>query len=74
VLGGEHAQGALDHVAEGVGDEGVGPLLVERELDPAARRRSQVDRLRVVADGALESRAVEDVPIMWEALQMLGPA
>jgi len=41
----QDARGALDHVAEGVGDEGVVALLVERELHPAALREL-IDRIR----------------------------
>ena len=54
--------------------ERVPALLGERELDPAALRRREVDRLRVVADRALDDGQSNTVPITWKALQMLGPA
>src|ERR687897_504691 len=53
---GQDAEGTLDHVAERVRHEGVGPLLVEGELDPAALARREVHGLRVVADRALDHR------------------
>jgi hypothetical protein len=45
VLRPEEAHGALGGVGEVVGDEGVGPLLVEAELRDGALRRRQVQRL-----------------------------
>ena len=58
-LGRKHTDGTLDHVAERVGDERIGPLLVERELDPAALGGGEVDGLGVLTSiGSVGRRGI----------------